>query len=334
MHVQAGYAPDGDLLVGVDVGGTKVAVLAVGPDDTVVGRCVRPVPTDPGTNLVDLLLSAIVAAVADVPGGLERIRAVGLAFPGRVQPESGHVRQAANLAWVDQPIGPQLADAIGRPCVLENDVRAAALGILRHGGPLASPDMAYLNVGTGIAAGIVVGGRLQRGRHGMAGEVGHIVLDPQGAVCGCGLAGCVEALVSGPAIARTAVARVPRDVLLASGGATTPTPSALYAAAAAGDPSAVAVVRETSAVIARVVHGLVMAYDLERVVIGGGVSKIGLPFIEGIEAELDRFRQRSALAREMLGPGVLRLVPADFDAGCWGAVALADGLDPAVPGDR
>jgi len=100
--------------------------------------------------------------------------------------------------------------------------------------------------------------------------------------------------------------------------------AAVLAKAQAGDAAAQAVVRDVSAVLARTVHGLVMAYDLERVVIGGGVARIGAPFLIGIEAALDEFRAKSPLAAEMLPPDVVRLVPPDFDAGCWGAVALAE----------
>ncbi len=113
-------------------------------------------------------------------------------------------------------------------------------------------------------------------------------------------------------------------MLEAFGAGDRPVVAALYAAAAAGDPAASAVVHLVSGVIARVVHGLVMAYDLDRVILGGGVSKVGAAFADGIEGELDRLRAASPLAREMLGPDLLRVVPADFDAGCWGAIGLAD----------
>ena len=157
----------------------------------------------------------------------------------------------------------------------------------------------------------------------MAGEVGHVVIDPNGHPCGCGLRGCAEALAAGPAIAREALARVAPRVLAAHDDGSGRPVAALFAAATAGDADARALVREIGLLLARTVHALVMTYDLERVVLGGGVSKVGRPLQEAIEQGLDEMRGGSPLAREMLPPGVLRLAPPDFDAGCWGAISLA-----------
>jgi glucokinase len=195
----------------------------------------------------------------------------------------------------------------------------------------AVQDLAYLGIGTGISAGVVLDGRLHRGTRGLAGEIGHSVLDPDGPPCACGLRGCFEALAAGPAVARRAGALLLDGHQL--GTATeegrrnrrngTPTAEDVYAAAAAGDPVGTQIADEVGGYVARAVHELVMAYDVEVVVLGGGVAAAGDAFLDPILRALDRLRARSHLAREVLTPGVVHLLPPSAEVGTWGAVTLA-----------
>jgi glucokinase len=178
----------------------------------------------------------------------------------------------------------------------------------------------------------VLGGRLHRGARGLAGEIGHIVLDPEGPRCACGLRGCFEALAAGPAVARRAAALVAdgRDGhgLASRNGRDgsrngDPTAEEVYAAAAAGDPLGRQIADEVGRYVARAVHELVMAYDVEVVVLGGGVARAGDAFLDPILRALDRLRAASDLAREVLTPGVVHLLPSSAEAGTWGAVTLA-----------
>ena len=327
------------LLVGVDVGGTKIAVLVTDGAERVLARDIAPVAAGPQASaaggieaVVDATLHAAGATTADV-------EAVGIGVPGRVDPLTGTVTLAVNLGWSDLRLGEELERAIGRPCVLENDVRAAALGLHRRRVLGEIDDLAYLAIGTGVSAGVVLHGRLHRGAHGLAGEIGHVIADAAGPVCSCGERGCLEALVSGPAIARQAEAAARAasergtETTLATG--TDITSVDVYEAAAGGDVVALEIVDAVGRRLAWAVHLLVMTYDVERVVLGGGVSHAGETFLQPILRELDRLRGSSALAREQLPPGVLELLPPGADAGAWGAVTIAGlGHAGATAGQR
>jgi predicted NBD/HSP70 family sugar kinase len=234
--------------------------------------------------------------------------AVGVGVPGRVDPARGHVTLAVNLGWTDLALKAGLEAVLGRPVVIENDVRAAAIGLHQRGVVAGARDLAYLAVGTGIAAGVILDGRLHRGARGLAGEIGHAIVDPEGPRCACGQLGCLEALVSGPSIARRANASTPQEV---------------YAAAVAGDPSASDLVDDVGRLLAWAIHTLVMTYDVERVVVGGGVSHAGEPFERPLRRELARLRAASDQAGELLPADIVDVLPADAEAGAWGAVAVA-----------
>jgi glucokinase len=268
-------------------------------------------------------VAAIRQALVAAGARTSDVAAIGLGVPGRVDTESGVVRHAVNLGWHELAVGERISRELGVPCVLENDVRVAAMGTLRYLGSAAPASLVYLSVGTGIAAGVVLDGKVYRGAHGMAGEVGHMVIEPGGPRCACGTRGCLEALASGPAIARL-------GAQAATGAAGTllrtyspVTAEAVYEAARSGDRAALGVTHAVGRYLALAIQQLVMAYDVECVVLGGGVSHQGEAFLQPISEELERLRKDSALAREMLQPGIVRLLPPDYQAGVWGGVMLA-----------
>jgi predicted NBD/HSP70 family sugar kinase len=207
--------------------------------------------------------------------------------------------------------------------VLENDVRAAALGLHRRRVIGDLDDIAYVAVGTGVSAGVVLGGQLHRGVRGLAGEIGHVIAATPGPLCSCGERGCLETLVSGPAIARDARAAIASGARTLLGSLDDLTAVDVYRAAADGDRVAIAIVEAVGRRLAWAVHLLVMTYDVERVVLGGGVSHAGATFIAPIHRELDRLRRTSALAREQLASGIVELLPEGAEAGAWGAVTIA-----------
>jgi glucokinase len=320
------------LRVGVDIGGSKVAVLVADPSGSVVGRELAPsVAADP--DLAIRQIAAVIrSAVAAAGATMDDVEAVGVGVPGRVDRTTGSVTFAVNLGWQHLPLGERLAATLGVPVAVENDVRTAAAGLHERApfGPI--DDLAYLSIGTGISAGIVLGGRLHRGVRGVAGEIGHVVLEPDGPRCACGLDGCFEALAAGSAIARAA-----RDAVAA--GATTtlatladPTAEDVFAAAAAGDATATAIVDRATTWIARMVHALVLAYDVRLVAIGGGVSKAGDPLLDRIRVALDAICAGSPVARELLSETEVRLLSPDLEIGPWGAIALID--DGPTVGER
>jgi glucokinase len=310
------------LRVGVDIGGSKVAVLVTDISGAVVGRELAPsVAADPDLAIKQIA-AVIRSAVAGAGAEMVDVEAIGVGVPGRVDRATGSVTFAVNLGWQHLPLGERLATTLGVPVAVENDVRTAAAGLHRLApfGPV--DDLAYLSIGTGISAGIVLGGRLHRGVRGVAGEIGHVVLEPNGPPCACGLNGCFEALAAGSAIARAA-----REAVFA-GDTTTlveladPAAEDVFAAAVAGDQTATAIVDHATTWIARMVHALVLAYDVRLVAIGGGVSKAGGPLLDRIETALDAICVGSPFARELLSETEVRLVSPDLEIGPWGAIAL------------
>ncbi len=312
-----------DLLAGVDVGGTKVAVLVVNSSYNVLSQVTLPTILDSPQATLASIMQAVQQGVEQAGASLDRVAAVGVGVPGRVDTLTGLVRRAVNLGWEELPVGQLLSAQLGVPCLLENDVTLAAIGAQHYMGGIASRNMAYVSVGTGIAAGLVLDGRIYRGAHGMAGEIGHMIIDPGGSRCQCGAHGCLEAVAAGPAIARLG-----EEAAVASGNTLLRryrpvTAEAVYQAARDGDPSATAIIRKVSGYLALALQQLIVAYDVECMVFGGGVSREGDTFLQPILVELARLREHSVLTAEMLKPDMIRTLPSDYDAGAWGAVLLA-----------
>jgi glucokinase len=304
-------------VAGIDIGGTKIAALIVDAAGTVLGRATRTSPSGDQDGAAAAITACLDDALAGTGVTRDDLRAVGVGVPGRVDTARGTVTLAVNLGWHDFPLRDALEQRLGRPVTIENDVRAAAIGLHRRHDPQsgarpgdqATQDhLAYLSVGTGIAAGLVLDGELYRGARGLAGEIGHAIVDGAGPTCTCGQRGCLEAFASGPAIARRAGAESAREV---------------YQRAADGDQAALDLVADVGRRLAWAVHLLVMAYDVERVVIGGGVTHAGPAFAAPIHAELARMRMASAAAAELLPAGVVEILPPEAEAGAWGAVAVA-----------
>lgn len=312
--------------VGVDIGGSKIAVLVVDASGSLCARRHVPAASSEPDEAIAQIAAVIRDAVAEAGATMAEVSAVGLGVPGRVDSASGDVTFAVNLGWQHLPLGRRLAAALGVRCVVENDVRAAAVGL--HQGETfgRTDDLVYLGIGTGISAGVILDGRLHRGVRGLAGEIGHVVLDPAGAPCACGLTGCFETIAAGAGIARAAREAV--AIAATTGDPTSlatfadPTAADVFAAAAAGDVAAGRIVDRAAAAIARMVHELVLAYDVELVVIGGGISRAGDPLLERIQAGLDRIGAPSPFAAELLAETDVRLVGPDHDIGTRGAIAL------------
>jgi glucokinase len=305
------------LFAGLDIGGTKTEAIVVDGALNLRGRVRQATDTRDPAGLAVGAAAAVRAALRQAGAALPELAGVGVGVPGQVNPETGEVRLAANLNLAAYPLGPALTQALDAPVFLENDVRLAAVGVyrwLRAREPVQN--VAYLSVGTGVSAGLVVNGRLYRGSHGMAGEIGHVVVEPDGRVCKCGARGCLETIVAGPAIAQQALDAgfAPAKALDAG---------AVYRAAAAGDAAAQAVVARVSSALGLAIQWLVMAYDVDKVVLGGGVSGAGAAFLTPIMAVLSRLREQSDLMAALLAADKVTVLPVDYNPGTWGAVLLA-----------
>ena len=293
--------------IGLDIGASKTLGVRTDLHGVVVAQ-VR-VPTRPGP---DGVLSTAVEVV-------ERLRVedgplwpIGIGVPGIVDPDEGAVKHAVNLdldgAWL--PLRDHLESRLQHPVLVENDVNTAALGAaatLEDGLPV---DLAYLSIGTGLAAGLVLDGRLRRGVHGAAGEIGHVPVDPAGEVCQCGQRGCLETLASGSAL----------DAAWPRGGARTA--ESLFAAAAGGAPDAVAVRDRFAGAVASAVRLLVLTVDVEVVVLGGGVAAVGEPLRLAVADALRKQATDSSFLASLRLADRLRVVAQDRPVAAVGAALL------------
>ena len=249
--------------------------------------------------------------------------ALGVGAAGMVQLD-GVMRFAPNVAWREFPLRERIQSAVGIPTLVENDANAAAWGEFRFGAGRGSSDMLLVTVGTGIGGGIVSGGRLFRGAYGFAGEIGHIIVEPGGPLCGCGNQGCWEQVASGRALGRLgreAAAEHPQSVLseLVDGDPSRVTGFIVTTAAQRSDPIAIEIMSKVGRRLGEGIAGLVNILDPDLVVVGGGVIDAGELLLEPA---------RRAFVEAVEGPEHrpnVPLVPAVMgnDAGAVGAAELA-----------
>ncbi|SFR95144.1 Sugar kinase of the NBD/HSP70 family, may contain an N-terminal HTH domain [Microbacterium sp. cf046] len=304
--------------VGLDVGGTKTDAVAIDSDGVIVAR-VRLATGWGADAVVRTVLDAVrsLGARGEEPGQIE---SVGIGIPGQVEPGTARVVHAVNLGVEELDLAAAVGPQLGAPVRVENDVKAAAFGAyaLRSGG--APSSMAYLNLGTGIAAGIVTDGELWRGARGTAGEVGHISIDPNGPLCRCGQHGCIEALAGGGAIAerwgRPGALPV-RDV---------------FDAADAGDHLARKLRAGLARGVAAAVRVLVLTADVDVVVLGGGVTALGPRLMADVVAELAASAEASPFMRSLRLEERVELLPAGSPAAALGAALVGAAREAPVTG--
>lgn len=308
----------GEHAIGIDVGGTKTAAARVGPDGSIVARATLPTPADDMAATLNTILEAARAVLSP------DVRAVGIAAAGLVEWATGILRFAPNLAWRDVPLVEHLGGALGLPVVADNDNTAAAWGEFRFGAGRDYRHMLLVGVGTGIGGGIVADGVLFRGANGFAADIGHIIVEPDGPLCGCGNRGCWEQVASGQAVTR-AGRRAVRDgdqTLLRDRAAGDPervTGLMVTKAARDGDSVSIAIIAEVGRRLGEGIGGLVNVLDTEVVVVGGGVADAGelllTPAREAFHRTVEAVDRRPdvPLVHALLGN----------DAGVVGAATLA-----------
>lgn len=259
-------------LVGaVDIGATKTLV-------TLIPRPVEEWPAHPPVVRFATPLDPA-ACVERIGGALERLAgrergavvAVGCGTPGPLDRERGIIIHLPNQAWRAVPIGPWLSERVGAPVAIDDDARTGALGEAVLGAGAGADPVVYLTISSGIGSGLVLGGALVAGAHGLAGEVGHLVADHQGPRCACGNRGCIEAFASGGGLARRARLAWPRA--MAADGRPAPRSSAdVFRAARLGDPEARRLADEAAWALAFGFASLAAVLDPEVIVVGGSVG--------------------------------------------------------------
>jgi len=322
-------AAGGECVIGIDVGGTMLKGGVCDRGAAIVHGERRRTARDDAEALVDgiVALAGDLAAEGRRRFGADGVAGIGLAVPGLVDETRGVALRAVNLPWRDLALAAVVGARLGLPALLSHDVRAAAAAEAALGAGRASDDFLFVAIGIGIGAAIVHGGRPFLGAHGRAGELGHVVVEPDGPPCGCGARGCLEAIASAAAIERGyAAARGGRSGRERAGGAVDEGDGAGAAARAsarevaalaqAGDPVASEVWARAARALGAALADAVALLDPGLVIVGGGLAEAGAQLLDPVAAEL--------AARSRLGPPP-RVVAAELgaDAGCRGAALLA-----------
>lgn len=262
--------------IGIDIGGTKVAAGVVDEEGKVLARARRRTPSRDPEHLVDIVSEIVRQLLSE-----HEVSAVGVGAAGFIDAARATVLFAPNLAWRDTPLRDEIAARVDLPVVVENDANAAAWGEFRFGAGEQHPQLVVLTIGTGIGAGLILGGELYRGGFGIAGEPGHVRVVPGGRQCGCGNLGCWEQYCSGTALVRAAheiATQRPQEgqrLRQIAGDIDSIDGPAVMSAAQEGDPAAVDCFQEVGRWLGQGLADLAVILDPSRFVIGGGVADAG-----------------------------------------------------------
>lgn len=307
--------------IGVDIGGTKIAAGVVDDDGRILAQLRRDTdPTLPGE--IERTVVEVVTALREE----HAVAAVGVAAAGFVSDDRATVMFAPNIAWRDYPLRERLEPFIDLPVVVENDANAAGWAEFRFGAGRDVRDMVMLTVGTGLGGAVIVDSALLRGAHGVAAEIGHIRMVPDGHMCGCGHPGCWEQYASGRALTRQARAaavafpeRATALLELAGGEARKIKGPYVTYAAQQGDPLALELLAELGAWLGAGTADLVAVLDPAVVVIGGGVASAGDLLLGPVRAAFEN----ALSARGHRPEPRIALAEMQNDAGIVGAADLA-----------
>lgn len=310
-----------DIVVGLDLGGTKILAAIVDRSGQILERRMTPTPANEGPTAVVQRINDLLRSCLMGPLG-RNVAGIGLCAPGPLDSHTGVVLAPPNLSgWKGIPLRGLVEEGFRLPTTIEKDANAQALGELRFGAGQGHHQVVFVTAGTGIGGALIVDGRPVRGT-GLAGEIGHIVIVADGPLCSCGGHGCLEVLASGLAIARTAEAAVNQsdESLLATHlrEATDLAAAAVHLAAEKGDLVADRVIRGAGRYLGLGLASLINMMAPEIVIVGGGLTAFGDRYLGPAwkAAEEHSYVQRlrpAALAVGVLGDA----------AGAIGAAAVA-----------
>lgn len=315
--------PSKGISLGIDLGGTAIKAVTLAPDGRILWSRKVATCAEEGREAVLERLTALMASALGAAAP-SRIVAAGLAVPAVVDMGAGRVEKVANLTldWNGFPLRDALQARSGLPIFVLNDVRAATVGEQVWGAGRNYRNFVCIAIGTGIGGGLVLDGKLYTGSRGAAGELGHTTIVPDGPLCGCGNRGCVEAMASGWAIARDALALVEAGdgELAARARSQQPTAEQVAQAALNGSQGARTIFTRAGTWIGLVLANLICALNPEAIVVGGGVAEAGDLLLEPIRQEIAR--RTVVFSRQRAGVEVLRS-PLGGQAGAIGAAAWA-----------
>ena len=306
--------------IGIDLGGTNIAVGAVDDGHAIVSRVSVPtLARRPAAEVVGDMGNAVEAALAKAGLSIGDCRSIGIGSPGTCNSAAGVVERAYNLGWDHVPVCRMLEERFHVPCRLSNDANCAALAEQVAGAAVGHDNVVLITLGTGVGGGIVADGQLLEGVGGTGAEVGHTVLVLDGEDCTCGRKGCWEAYASATALIRQgkrAAAAQPESLLAGYGEGLTG--KDVFDAAAAGDAAAQAVVDRYCVYVAAGITDLVNILGPEKVLIGGGISRQG----ERLLAPIRAYVAANCFGGHDRTPPVIECARLGNEAGIIGAAAL------------
>jgi glucokinase len=316
---------DGPPVLGIDLGGTKILVAVVAGDQRILGRAKRTTPAkEGGPAIIEAIIGGIDEALKNAGLTREDVVAAGIGSPGPLDVNAGVILFSANLNVKNFPLGPELAAALNRPVLVQNDVRVGGYAEFRLGAGRGYRDIIAAFVGTGIGGCVILGGEIVLGATGNAGELGHIIVKAGGPRCGCGARGCMEALASKTAIARRVgkaarrgLPTVLTEKMARKGGRLKS--GDLAEAVATKDLVALKEVHRAAHFLGIGLGSLINVFGPEIVIIGGGVAgALGAPYID-----LVRTAARSQALTDPQGKIRIERAALGDDAGILGAALLA-----------
>lgn len=301
-------------IIAVDIGGTHMRAAVYEPDNPqpIKHQRVQTHTEEPG---VYGRMESLIASIW--PG---EVIAIGVASPGPLDPHTGYVLKTPNISeWTNFPVGPNLSQRFHVPVFLDNDANLAALGEWKFGAGRGHHDVLYLTVSTGVGGGVIADDHLLQGYHGLATELGHTTIDPDGPLCSCGFPGHLESFSSGPAIVRYVLSELQAGARSSMRLGDPLTARVIADAAVHGDALAVSAYRRAGEYLGIGVANFLCSFDPSIVIFGGGVSQVGPLLFDPFHASL---RKRVFHPRYLEGLKIEMAALGD-DAGLLGALALA-----------
>ena len=296
-------------VIGIDLGGSKIALGLVSPENEIVSRRRINTDADDGVASVTERISAQVDSLkSELPAG-EALAGVGIGTPGPVDHVSGDLHTLVNLPGISNtPFRRILQEKLGLPVKLDHDAKVAALGEFNFGAGRGRSSMIYIVIGTGVGAAIIYEEKLIYGESNTAGESGHMTVDPNGRLCHCGSRGCLETYSSGPALAKHYAIMTGESI---SGAVVT-------RRALAGDSAAIQILQEAGRALGIAVASLAMTLNIEQFVIGGSVASAGDLLLDPARESLQRYSFKAVAARVKIAASTL-----GEDAAILGAAFMA-----------
>jgi glucokinase len=293
---------NGDIFIGVDLGGTNLEAAAVRNGQVLASKKINTKASKGPDTVIKRVEKATRSVIKKLEVQPEAIKAMCIGAPGAVDPDTGLVRKAPNLDWTDIPLGKILEERLEFPVFVDNDVNVGVVGEFAYGAGQGADHMIGIFVGTGIGGGVIINGELHHGSRGAAGEIGHMVVVPNGSLCGCGKKGCVEAYASKTAMLKTIQEEIDkgRDSVLTDMMDERILPSSrIEEALESGDELMTEVLQKAQFYLALLVANLVNVLDPDVIVFGGGVvEQLGNSFLEPIrEMALPYYLQQAAAER-------------------------------------